>query len=113
MDNLEQRLNSILSDPESLSTLSQLAESFLAGGDENQDKADEHKDDSNSGSEIDIAAFARLSGILGNLSDDNEESRLLLALKPYLKDKRKEKVDETVKLMKLIKLAPLLKEIKL
>lgn len=113
MDNLEQRLNSILSDPESLSTLSQIAESFLAGSNNSEDKSEEFKEAGSGSPDIDLAAFARLSGILGNISDDNEESRLLLALKPYLKDKRKEKVDETVKLMKLIKLAPLLKEIKL
>ncbi len=112
MDNLEERLNSILSNPESLSQLSHLAEGILGNSGENN--CDTKNDSSNDGGlGFDLATVARLQGMLGNLREDSEDSRLLLALKPYLKEKRKAKVDETVKLMKLMKLAPLLKDIKL
>ncbi len=115
MEDLEQRLNSLLSDPESLSRLTELAGNFLGNVDETK-KGDSDKqeksDTSDSGPEFDLATFAKISGMLNGMREDSEDSRLLLALKPYLRDKRKEKVDETVKLMKLMKLAPLFKEIK-
>ena len=112
MDNLEERLNSILSDPEGLSELSELAKGILGNSGE-RSSAEKNDSGDDGGFGIDLATVTRLGGMLGNLRNDSEDSRLLLALKPYLKDKRKEKVDETVKLMKLMKLAPLLKDIKL
>ena len=43
-----------------------------------------------------------------NQEDDN--TKLLLALKPHFSDRRKEKVDQAVKIMHLLSLLPLIKD---
>lgn len=41
---------------------------------------------------------------------DNKDAALLNSLKPYLSDKRQNKVDEAIKMLKLVSMLPLLKE---
>lgn len=41
---------------------------------------------------------------------DNKDAVLLNSLKPYLSDKRQSKVDEAIKMLKLVSMLPLLKE---
>ncbi len=45
-----------------------------------------------------------------NNSGDDARTRLLLALKPHLSEKRRERVDRAIKLMKLISVMPLITE---
>ena len=46
-----------------------------------------------------------------NFNSDDDLTRLLFALKPYLRNERKEKVDEYVKLIKLGKMAELFEKL--
>ena len=57
-----------------------------------------------SGSNIDMNSVMNLLNTM-NLNNDDDLTRLLFALKPYLRNERKEKVDEYVKLIKLGKIA--------
>ena len=51
---------------------------------------------------IDIQTFLKLKNALDKLnSKDNPNTKLLLALKPYLKDSKKEKLDQYIKLMNI------------
>ena len=43
-----------------------------------------------------------------NKDDDN--TRLLIALKPHLSDERRKKVDKAISLLKIVKFLPILKE---
>ena len=59
---------------------------------------------------IDIETLMRLQGILSHTKTDEKNSELLLALRPHLQDKNKQKVDQAVKILKLLSLLPLLRE---
>ena len=70
------------------------------------------QDDLNSSSEItqsiDISNLTKLLDSLNNSSNDDSASKLLIALKPYLRDNKKEKIDDYIKLLKLGKITQLL-----
>ena len=51
---------------------------------------------------IDIQTFLKMKSALDKMnSKDNPNTKLLLALKPYLKDDKKEKLDQYIKLMNI------------
>ena len=56
--------------------------------------------------------ITKIMGIMSALSDNkiDERSKLLLALKPHLSEKRQQRVDKAVKLLKLASLIPIVKE---
>lgn len=68
------------------------------------DNANSSKEDDNSGnSEIDINTILKLKKVMDSMNSkkDDPRSNLLLSLKPYLKESRRKKVDEYVKLFGL------------
>lgn len=68
------------------------------------DNADSSKNDSDSENpEIDINTILKLKKVMDSMNSkkDDPRSNLLLSLKPYLKESRRKKVDEYVKLFGL------------
>lgn len=60
---------------------------------------------------IDIEAIMRLGEMMSSLNSKNDKNtQLLLALKPHLRPENRAKVDNALKLMKMMSLLPLLKE---
>lgn len=61
---------------------------------------------SNSPPDFDIDTILKMKRILDtvNSNSNNESANLLLSLKPYLKDSKKEKIDKYVNLLKISKL---------
>ncbi len=111
MDDLNRKLEEILSDPESMNKVRLMAESLLGeeneGGKSTQSTADEGGYSLFDG--VDIGKMMRVLETIGNRENDNR-TRLLLALKPNLSERRQAKVDSAVKLLKLIEALPLLKQ---
>ena len=64
----------------------------------------------NSSNNIDMNKLMKMLGNV-NFNSDDDLTRLLFALKPYLRNERKEKVDEYVKLIKLGKMAELFEKL--
>ncbi len=59
---------------------------------------------------LDFATMAKAASLLGAAGGSSDNERLLLALKPLLREENQAKVDTAVKLLKLISLLPLLRE---
>lgn len=59
---------------------------------------------------IDIEALLRLGEIMSNMNKSDKNTQLLLALKPHLRPENRQKVDNALKLMKIISILPLLKD---
>lgn len=59
---------------------------------------------------IDIGSMAKIAGLLGAAGKTSNDEKLLLALKPLLREENRGKVDTAVRLLKLISLLPLLKD---
>lgn len=106
MDDINRKLEDILNDPESMNKVRQMAQSLL--GEESQESTNSSENTSG----INSADIGRIMGILGKIENNGNDNRtkLLLALKPHLTGKRREKVDSAIKLLKLIEALPLLKQ---
>ncbi len=102
MDDMSAKIEALLNQPDAMEKLSQAAQS-LFGGNSSAPKPTENLPD------IDIGAIMNVMGKLNSMGEDNR-ARLLLALKPHLSEKRQARVDTAVKLLKVISLAPLLKD---
>lgn len=113
MDDMGARLAEILNDPESMEKVRAMAESFLNTEDGNSKEQSEHATSPtfNLPPEINPADLTKIMGILSKLraGGEDDRTRLLLALKPHLSEKRQRKTETAIKLLKLIEVLPLLK----
>ena len=66
----------------------------------------------NGGFNLDPMMLLKLQKImsLSGKNDDNDKAKLLLSLKPFLKDERKNKVDKAVQLMNISKIISIFKD---
>lgn len=95
-EQLEARIGSILSDPQQMERLQAVAQSLL--GAPAADKPQE--------TEAAPPLPEGLMGLLGKASSGGSESeRLLRAMQPYMRPKRRSKIDRALKLTRLIGLA--------
>lgn len=106
MEDLSEKLTQLLSSPEGMSKI-QSAMSALGGmmGEETPPPPPPTADMG-----VDMATISRILPLLGNLNQENEDTRLLAALRPYLHGQRAERLEESMRLMKLMQLLPLLTE---
>ncbi len=59
---------------------------------------------------LDIGSMAKIAGLLNAAGSTSDDERLLMALKPLLREENRGKVDTAMRLLKLISLLPLLRE---
>ena len=59
---------------------------------------------------LDIGNIAKIAGLLSAAGSTSDDERLLMALKPLLREENRGKVDTAMRLLKLISLLPLLRE---
>ena len=83
---------------------------------DNEEKNNNQTEEKQSGDEedifggIDIEAIMKLGELLSNMNKPDKNTQLLLALKPHLRPENRSKVDNALKLMKIINIIPLLKD---
>lgn len=109
MDDLFGKMQSVMSDPESMKQLKELAQ--LIGNDDNEAAAEQTAQQEESSGDLgfDIGKIMELSSMLGS-SGNSEDAALLMALKPHLKEERRKKVDKAVKLLKMLEVWEKLKD---
>ena len=107
MSELEERLNSVLNDPEQLGKLTQMAKS-LKGGDSmpamQQEAVPVQSGFPDLG--IDMDMLTKVGRMM--MSGDGKSSRhrvLLEAMTPYLAEKRRRRIEQALKMAKMAKLA--------
>ena len=106
MDDLNDKLTRLLSSPEGMEKIQSVMAAL--GGASVQEETPPPPPAADLG--VDVAALTKLLPLLGNLNQENEDTRLLSALRPYLHGQRAERLEESMRLMKLMKLLPLLTE---
>ncbi len=57
-----------------------------------------------------IGTISKLAPILSSVKQEDKNTYLLNSLRPFLSDARKKKLDESIKILQLIKIIPLLKD---
>ena len=120
-DDLNAKISEVLSDPESMKQLTELATMLGAQpGVHNEEPSPKPPmpDLSALGSPgslggSDLGMLSRLMPMLSSVSRQDDTTRLLSAIRPFLSEERKLKLDEANKLLRMMKLLPLLKDFKL
>jgi len=115
MDDLSAKINQILSDPQALQQIQGLS-SMLSMPSSDVSSTVENKPqslpvsigDSISGDMLSL--IGRLAPLMSDINKEDATTRLLAALRPFLSDERKKKLDKTGKILKMMKLVPLLKD---
>ncbi len=101
MDDLSEKISSLLSDPEGMARIQKMAQSVLGG----TDAASKEPGEPN----IDIGKLMPLISKINSRSHDSRTG-LLLALRPHLSEKRRERLDSAVKILRVIDMLPLLQD---
>ena len=127
MDDLLTQLSSLLSGDDGQQMLQNAAKALEQGGGDlssllaglsepssSPDPSDSKNTGENGGGDFGfdmntILEMQRMMKLFQN-QKDNKDAVLLNSLKPYLSDKRQSKVDEAIKMLKLVSMLPLLKE---
>lgn len=113
MDELSQRFGEILKDPQSMEKVRQMASRLL--GEEEAEKPEAAADPTGAALSsllpegTDVAKLVRMLTRLQNRGPDSRE-QLLIALRPHLTPERKKRVDQALRILKLLDLAPLLSD---
>lgn len=104
LDDITEKIQSLLSDEESMNQIKELA-AMLSGGsfDGTNTSGDPAEDPSaaetdNSGGGLNPLSLIQL---LGAVSADDKDCGLLLALRPHLSEEKQRRLDKAVKLLKL------------
>ena len=77
---------------------------------EDSGSKDEVSQDGGLFSGLDLGSMAKIAGLLSAAGNTSDDEKLLMALKPLLREENRGKVDTAMRLLKLIELLPLLKE---
>ncbi len=108
MDDLNEKIERLLSSPDSMAKIQSMM-AALGGGD-NAPAADAPPPPPPSTGMPDLAMLTKLAPLMGAFSQESDDTRLLQALRPYLHGERAGRLDESVKLLRLTKLLPLLQQ---
>lgn len=109
MSELEDKINAVLGDPKQMEQITKLAKSFMGGS--APDKAvpeTKGEDDPFAALGMDGATLQRLAKILRQGGGEKPQERALLeAMRPYLSEKRRSKMDKAIKIARLAQIARL------
>lgn len=109
MDDLNAKLSSILSDPEAMKEIAALASSLGI------DAPGVHKaPEPPPAAPPDQGALNMVTSLmpmLGTLRADDDTTRLLDAIRPFLSEERQKKLDQAKKLIRMMRLMPMLREL--
>lgn len=141
MDDLNQQISQLLSDPNSIRQLQNVMSSLGLGGGASQPQAAPSSpppQSAPSGPDLSalagalgalgggkqsqapsplglgtdsLAMAAKLAPLLGQLNQEDDSTRLLQALRPMLSEARQQKIDEAMKILQLMRLLPMLREL--
>lgn len=106
----KQNLNNMLSQvsPEMLNNLSSMLQSSNNSNNNSQNNSSNNA--SNNNFNIDPATLMKMTSVINSMNKkDNPGSNLLHSLKPYLRESRKDKLDQYANLLNITKIADIMK----
>lgn len=123
MDNLMENIQKVMSDPESMKQINELAQMLGLSGEDTpppppkpepefdfkklfSSPEPQKKQEDN----VDFSKLLQLSKIFEKAAKPDKNTQLILALKPHLKEETQHKADSLIKIFKLMAVYPLLKE---
>ncbi|MBE7026818.1 MAG: hypothetical protein E7410_04570 [Ruminococcaceae bacterium] len=120
MDKAIDALKEMLDSPDGAKTIESLVSAFMSGDSKNtpQNPKDDDEDENDAPvlsalSDIPVDSIMKIAGAYKSLNKTSDPRiNLLKAIKPYVRSTRSESVDTAIKLLGLLRLAPLLGELK-
>ena len=114
MDDLSRKLSELLSDPETLDRIKGLTglSSREQDAAQSEDSPSAAEAPASGGTVPDAAmlgAFMKLAPMLQSANRENDSTRLLRALKPFLHNDRAKRVDSAIRLLSIMQVLPMLK----
>lgn len=120
MNDLSQKISEILSDPQAMEQIKGLGDMLGIGNTSKEpihkeEKKDEHTNMLSNISSLmspdTLSLITKVAPLLSGINKDDDTTRLLFALRPFLSDARQKKLDEASKLLKIMKLLPIVKDV--
>ena len=121
MNDIFQKLNTMLEDPDMSNNLKNILNNFSSSNGSKSESSNstitdtensntDNKKSSQGFTEFDINTILKMKNIMDSLNNTENDSRsnLLLSLKPYLADNKKEKIDQYVKFLHFAKVIEIL-----
>lgn len=96
-ENLNEKISSVLSDPQSLEAILNIAKSFSSKKEEPKEQAQEAESES-------VVSLANTAINLSPRGKEKERIDLLLSLRPFLREEKKDRVDGLIKALKTAQL---------
>ena len=109
MEDFEEKLNSILSSPETMGQIMALANSLSGGGETQGQESESAQSAPSPGGELSTLLQGMDSGTMQTLMSlweeyqrgGDDKTRLLQAMKPFLREERREKLDRAVQIARI------------
>lgn len=108
MSDIQDKINKILSDPEALKQVQSLGAQLGLSGEENVSPKPAPPPKAENG-EI-MNALSGFVPVMSRFSEEDDVSRLLNALRPFLSGEKQLKLDKAQRLMKLVRIIPLIRD---
>lgn len=108
MDDLSEKLDRLLSSPDSMKRIEDLMGAFGAA----PPAPAESTPLPLPAAETDMGMLLKLTPLLAQLGKEDDTTALFHALRPHLQPDRQRKLDEAAQMLRLMKLLPLLSELK-
>lgn len=115
MDNIQDKIAEIMSDPEALSQVQNLGKMLGIGGGSQESTpvpspspVQSHNNDLLSGETF--GKITKLMPLISQIHQEDDTTRLLGALRPFLSEEKCRKLDSAKKMIQFMKIIPLLKE---
>ncbi len=101
MSDFEDKLNKLLNDPEEMERFAGFAKSLMSGSEVEQPEP---------APDIDPSMLKKISGMLSGKGGTGRDAKLLEAMRPFLSEKRRGKMDRAMKIARLAGIAELAAE---
>ena len=108
MDDLSEKLDRLLSSPDGMKRIEELMSAFGASA----PVPAEPTPPASLPTGMDIGILLKLTPLLAQLGKEDDTTALFHALRPHLQTDRQKKLDEAAQMLRLMKLLPLLGELK-
>ena len=101
MDNeLGAMLQSVLSDPEQMAKISEMAQGLMGGAASSAETPPAPPAPAG-----DAKVLSELGALFGGKTETSRSTALLMAMRPYMKPEKQEKLDRAMKLSKMVRIA--------
>lgn len=112
MENISEKINSILSDPNSMAQIQAMMSSMGLGGDsapQPQPTPQQNLSPALQNPEI-LGKLSSLAPLLSATGQEDDSTRLLQALRPLLSHEKQDRLDKAMKMLRLLRMIPLIKD---